>query len=61
MRRGEALALSWDHIDLDAGVLKVEATLAASASGWSSANHLRAHLRHRGPRRIDGLGEPLGL
>jgi integrase len=27
LRRGEALALSWDHIDLDAGVLKVEATL----------------------------------
>jgi integrase len=27
LRRGEALALSWDHADLDAGVLKVAATI----------------------------------
>jgi len=28
LRRGEALALAWDQVDLDAGVLKVAATIA---------------------------------
>jgi integrase len=28
LRRGECLALSWDHVDLDAGALKVTATIA---------------------------------
>jgi integrase len=28
LRRGECLALRWDHVDLDAGLLRVEATIS---------------------------------
>lgn len=31
LRRGEALALSWQHVDLDAGTLRVAATISRSA------------------------------
>jgi len=31
LRKGEALALSWDHVDLDAGVLRVAATISRVA------------------------------
>ena len=31
IRRGEALALRWDRVDLDAGVMRIEATLARIA------------------------------
>lgn len=31
LRKGEALALSWDHVDLDAGMLRVAATISRVA------------------------------
>jgi integrase len=31
LRKGEALALAWDHVDLDAGVLRVAATISRVA------------------------------
>jgi integrase len=34
LRKGEALALAWDRVDLDAGTLKVAATIGRTDDHW---------------------------
>lgn len=43
LRRGEALALRWEHVDVDAGVLHVRGTLVRTASGLTVNPPKTAH------------------